>query len=275
MLWKPLPTDPDVEVSELGDVRYKGVLRKPFKNGEYFCYDIKSKTYTAGRLTALAHLGAVDPFRVRHANGDLSDASATNIVWSPKIQSVPESSVPLDGEDWRPIRETYGIYEVSSFGRVRRNNSPTCLRPSYVNGYAQYTLSVAGKRMKKFGHIVVLETFGPPRPSPLHECDHKNNVRSDNRLANLQWLTKSENVKKSFDDSGYVSRQQKTLSPELIAAVLGARLTGASYNSISVLLRVPYSTVMSVCDGDTELSRGVAKMLDIDLPLAVHEHDVP
>jgi hypothetical protein len=275
MQWKPLPTDPDVEVSELGDVSYKGVLKKPFKNGAYFCYDIKSKTYTAGRLTALAHLGAIEPFRVRHANGDLSDAAATNIVWIPKAPIVPESSEPLDGEDWRSILDAYGIYEVSSLGRVRRKTGSTCIRPTYVNGYAQYTFSVAGKRIKKLGHIAVLETFGPPRPTSSHECDHINNVRSDNRLSNLQWLTKSENVKKSFESNGFSSHQKTTLSPELIAAVLGARVTGASYNGISVLLRVPYSTVMSVCAGDTELSRGVAKLLDLDLPLAATEHDIP
>lgn len=46
-------------------------------------------------------------------------------------------------------------------------------------------------------HIVIWEMhYGPVTPGM--EIDHKNNIRSDNRIENLQELTQGENVKKQL-----------------------------------------------------------------------------
>jgi len=50
-----------------------------------------------------------------------------------------------------------------------------------------------GIQGKKYGvGQLVLEAYGPPRPSAKHTVEHLNRIRSDNRIANLVWATRRE-----------------------------------------------------------------------------------
>ena len=46
-------------------------------------------------------------------------------------------------------------------------------------------------------HRAVLEAWGYPRPAG-YQCDHINGNSSDNRLENLEWVTKEENVRRRW-----------------------------------------------------------------------------
>jgi hypothetical protein len=46
-------------------------------------------------------------------------------------------------------------------------------------------------------HHAVLEAWGFPRPNG-YECDHINGNYTDNRLANLEWVTRGENVRRRW-----------------------------------------------------------------------------
>ena len=107
----------------------------------------------------------------------------------------------LPGEEWRSV----GGARVSSLGRfestlgVRHTPKPT------TNGYV--VAWVAGKIY--YVHRLVAEAFELPRPSADHvEVNHKNNDPSDNRLCNLEWVTRSENVQHSYDTNA--ERRTKT-----------------------------------------------------------------
>lgn len=96
------------------------------------------------------------------------------------------------GERWRNIAGFEGQYEVSDHGRVRSLawEENHVLRPrKCLNGYLQVNL---GARVVKAVHRLVLEAFVGPCPDG-YECDHINGVRDDNRLANLHWVSRSEN----------------------------------------------------------------------------------
>jgi hypothetical protein len=56
------------------------------------------------------------------------------------------------------------------------------------NGY----MTITYKGTEYLVHRLVLETFVGPCPEG-YECDHWNRDRSDNRLVNLHWVSKSEN----------------------------------------------------------------------------------
>ena len=65
------------------------------------------------------------------------------------------------------------------------------------NGYLRVHLIRAGKTRSVFVHALVLLAFVGPRPLG-YDIDHVNGVRSDNRLANLEYVTTSENVRRSW-----------------------------------------------------------------------------
>lgn len=107
-------------------------------------------------------------------------------------------------EQWREIPGFPG-YEVSDMGRVRSwklggpgtrlASSPSEVRPQQGrHGYVRVELCHEGQRSHHFVHRIVLTAFvGPSKLS----ADHVNAVKDDNRLANLQWLTQAENVRRS------------------------------------------------------------------------------
>lgn len=103
-------------------------------------------------------------------------------------------------EKWLPI-SGYPEYSVSSQGRVRRDvaargtSAGKILKP-YIqpNGYLKVTLSVGSVRCKRYVHRLVLEAFCGSPPFGKTDCAHGNGDRSDNRLLNLRWATRSENV---------------------------------------------------------------------------------
>lgn len=109
---------------------------------------------------------------------------------------------------WKAIPGYEGSYEVSDDGQVRsverfrrvgKGEGSLRLYPSQVRslcadkaGYSRVTLKVCGVRRCHLVHHLVLEAFVGPKP-PGMECRHLNGNPADNRLANLQWGTSSEN----------------------------------------------------------------------------------
>jgi hypothetical protein len=109
-------------------------------------------------------------------------------------------------ETWKKIS---GFdYEVSNLGNVRsierrvktkggalRDAPPTIrVQIPLANGYRQVTLHKNGKRYRFLVHRLVLTAFVSQPPSNDHQANHKNGMKSDNRLENLEWVTRSENM---------------------------------------------------------------------------------
>lgn len=101
-------------------------------------------------------------------------------------------------ENWKPIPGYEGRYEVSDLGNVKsfkRSSSGHLLRPGRMSAGH---LSVAlGRNNSHCVHKLVLLAFVGPAPVK-HECLHINGTPSDNRLVNLRWGTRSENMKDAY-----------------------------------------------------------------------------
>lgn len=94
-------------------------------------------------------------------------------------------------EEWRrPV--DFSAYEVSNFGNVRRGGRSLVLVP-HPRGYRQVGLSVAGKVSTVLVHRLVLQAFDRPAREG-EEVAHRNADKADNRLANIRWATKVENM---------------------------------------------------------------------------------
>ena len=62
------------------------------------------------------------------------------------------------------------------------------------DGYPHVLMNIDGKRVYRRSHKLIALAFLPPQPTPKHQVNHKNGVRSDNRPENLEWLTSQENT---------------------------------------------------------------------------------
>lgn len=118
-------------------------------------------------------------------------------------------------------------YEVSDLGRVRslariaRRRTGDFPVPARVltgeieakSGYRRYKLQWKGERRVVRVHVLVLETFTGPRPSPEHEGCHGDGDPSNNRLSNLRWDT-SEANKRDMVRHGNHHATKRTRCPQ-------------------------------------------------------------
>ena len=134
-------------------------------------------------------------------------------------------------EEWRPIEGYEGLYEVSSYGRVRsldrfivdslghkRFYKGKVLSPiKDKNGYLSVKLQEGNKHNI---HRLVAEAF-LPNPDNLPQVNHKNEVKSDNCVDNLEWCdqaynnlygTRLERFIKTKIKNGYVNEENVGLS---------------------------------------------------------------
>lgn len=111
-------------------------------------------------------------------------------------------------ENWKPVVGFEGYYEVSDLGRVRRVET-------YVNtgikhsekrrvdgkilkqkinraGYCCVDLCANSKKKTVTVHQLVARAF-LEKSEEQTEVNHKNCVKTDNRLSNLEWCTPREN----------------------------------------------------------------------------------
>ena len=100
-------------------------------------------------------------------------------------------------EKWRPIAEYEGLYEVSNYGRVRSLKRATTngkvLHPvADKDGYLKLSLSANGKAKRYFVHRLVAEAF-LPKEAGKNVINHKDEVKSNNHVSNLEWCTISYN----------------------------------------------------------------------------------
>lgn len=109
-------------------------------------------------------------------------------------------------EIWKDIKGFENYYEVSSLGRVRRlyKQGYKYRKPVSQHGYNHVTLSKNGTWSKFQIHRLVAELFiSNPKNKPC--VNHKNGIKTDNKVENLEWCTHSENEQHSFDVLGKIT----------------------------------------------------------------------
>ena len=109
-------------------------------------------------------------------------------------------------EIWKDIEGYEGIYEVSSFGRVRsvarkvvRGNPsyeftlrPRILKAHYHHGYLAVTFGNGKDKQNYFVHRLVAEAFLPDYFDGA-QINHKDENRINNHVDNLEWCTSKYN----------------------------------------------------------------------------------
>lgn len=111
---------------------------------------------------------------------------------------------------WKDIEGFKGLYQINELGEVKSlgrfvNNrgfpdwrGERILKPRYYRGgYTQVSLCKDNKIYTKKVHRLVAEAF-IPNPNNLPEVNHRNRIRDDNRVENLEWCTREYNSRYSL-----------------------------------------------------------------------------
>jgi len=107
-------------------------------------------------------------------------------------------------ENWKQCKGFEGYYEISDLGRVKtvaresvKSNGRKCvikeriLSQANVKGYKKVTLKCDGVRKDMRVHrLVVMSFLGEPSKEMVNHIDGD---KTNNKLSNLEWATRSEN----------------------------------------------------------------------------------
>lgn len=110
-------------------------------------------------------------------------------------------------EEWKPVVGYEGLYEVSSMGRVKNVKTGRILK-TWNNGSSAYTkveLSRDGKAIAFLVHRLVAKAF-IPNPENLSDVNHKDEVKTNNSVDNLEWMSHKDN-------SNYGTRNERVSKP--------------------------------------------------------------
>jgi len=145
-------------------------------------------------------------------------------------------------ETWKPVVGFEGFYEVSDLGRVRRSAYAKGtwvgrIRKTTVSswGYSTLRLCAHGRGKSVNVHHLVVDAFISTDRVGL-DINHKNGIKTDNRLCNLEIVTRAENIQHAYmiglmnncgpgrlteDDVREIKANQENLSQRPLAKKFG------------------------------------------------------
>ena len=161
-------------------------------------------------------------------------------------------------ERWKPVKGYEGLYEVSDHGNVvslpTRFKSKRLMTP-FINcrGYKCVSITKNKKKKNRPIHILVAEAFleHKPQRSGDIQVDHIDGNKMNNRLDNLEIVTRQENVRRAVAMGRYRGHGHvKVIDID----------TGDIYPSYSsagrALGQINGSCVKRVCDGKNRHCKG-------------------
>jgi len=182
----------------------------------------------------------------------------------------------MKNEIWKPVKlsgfET--LLEISSEGRVKCLERAYCIGNSkrvipeeiisgYLNsdGYVVITkCNIHGKQMGIKVHRLVALTFLENKENKPH-VNHRNGVKTDNRLSNLEWATHSENIKHSYD---YLGTQSFFKTSNFNKDSKGIKVRCPTFDIVFASIReasskvgVAYESVQRVCENKIPHINGI------------------
>lgn len=168
----------------------------------------------------------------------------------------------MEGEEiWKDIPGFELYYQISNQGRIRRldenGKALRILSTPKVNGYPAAILCIDGIRSQVRAHRLVMLAFKGECP-PGFFVNHKNGIRHDNRLENLEYCTPAENMRHAkYILGSWDWRRTTPRKPHLLKItppdVREIRLIVASgektQKELSVLYNVQESTISRIITG--------------------------
>jgi hypothetical protein len=130
-------------------------------------------------------------------------------------------------------------YEVSETGEIfSRRGKLTGAKDR--NGYIRICLRKDGKNCHEYAHRLVAKAF-IENPQNKPHINHKNGVKDDNRVENLEWCTSSENQRHRY--SVLKKYGVKKLTPNQVFCIRSLLSVGVPQRKLAKLFGTSQSNV--------------------------------
>lgn len=141
-------------------------------------------------------------------------------------------------EMWRHVVGWEGYYSVSSLGRIRSDKRAKRRRYGRIIGgyggqYPEVELRLDGIVERRYIHHLVLRAFAGDSAAG-QVANHKNGIKHDNRVTNLEWVTVGQNNKHAYDTGLKVISNVK-FNPLKGEACPGSKLTADQVREIRAI----------------------------------------
>ncbi len=122
-------------------------------------------------------------------------------------------------EIWLPITD-FESYEISNYGRIRniKTNKP---QKSFLNdkGYLKVAIINNDGIKRKFRVHRLVGLMFIPNPENKPQINHKNGIKTDNHVDNLEWATGEENIEHALR-SDFIKSKKRKLTKEDVFSIL-------------------------------------------------------
>lgn len=185
-----------------------------------------------------------------------------SIVETSMADAIP-SIIDIESEIWGDVPGFEGFYQASDQGRIRSLDRPypngTATRKGRILSptpdswaYPQVPMGTGnGRPQTRKVHRIVALTF-LSKPDGDVQVNHKNGIKHDNRLVNLEWVTRAENLRHSREVLGNYHGSKK-------CAVVGVSDKGrVSFESTRAATAAGFhgSHISACCKGKLKTHRG-------------------
>lgn len=132
-------------------------------------------------------------------------------------------------EIFKDIEGYEGLYQISNFGNVKslRFGKEKILKERTINGYLAVNLHKDGKKKSYLVHRLVASAF-LPNPNNLLQVNHIDEVKTNNRVDNLEWCSAKYNVNYGLRMQRFI--ESNTNNPKISKKVICIE-TGKIYPS--------------------------------------------
>lgn len=131
-------------------------------------------------------------------------------------------------EEWKEVPDTEGCYQISNLGRLRRMHRQAWRKPFTIaqgfiagNGYWHHSISSNGKAGTIYPHQAVAKLFVKGFKKGL-QVNHKDGNKLNNRWDNLEWVTRSQNMKHAYANGLSpvgINHHKSKLNPEKVLEI--------------------------------------------------------
>ena len=160
-----------------------------------------------------------------------------------------DNMIIIDGEEYYK-HYVFTKYAASKDGSIINIKTKRIIKMINCNGYLYFNLCDKNLSKPKFyyQHRFVYEVF-KGQISQFFEVDHINNIKNDNRIKNLQILTKEKNIKKSKNKPIVSTNIETGEEKKFNSITIASNVLKIYISSISRICRKKSKTTKSKKDG--------------------------